>query len=118
MADRRTTTETDVTDLLAAEAAQVKREIANADPQTGLADLKRRMKTPKPAVGYLVENAGWAIPPKTRTSWILPLPQMYVGLKDAQAARDGFQAMAPNAPSKVILEATITFRIVEGGDRG
>ena len=72
-------------------------------------------KAPKPYIGYLVVNTGRAPEPKTRQSWIADVPQMFAHLKDAQAARDGFRAMAPSAPDKVILEATVTFRVVEGG---
>jgi len=72
-------------------------------------------KAPKPYIGYLVVNTGWAPEPKTRRSWIADVPQMFAHLKDAQAARDGFRAMAPSAPDKVILEVTVTFRVVEGG---
>lgn len=73
---------------------------------------------PKPAVGYFVVNSGWALPPRTPQSWILPLPQMFVAPKDAEAVRAGFKAMAPKYSDKVILEATITFRVVGGGGRG
>lgn len=108
----------DVVELLGREAEHVKQETAEFDPAAALADLKRRPKAPKPFVGYVVANADWAPPPKTRQSWVYSLPQMFVGLKDAQAARDGFRAMAPECPDKVILEATITFRVVEGGGNG
>lgn len=74
-------------------------------------------KPPPPFVGYLVENADWAMPKKTRTSWATSLPLMFATVKDARAEREGFRAMAPKDSDKVILEATITFRVVEGGNR-
>ena len=69
---------------------------------------------PKPITGYAVVNADWAPPRRTPLSWVLLLPLMFVGIKDAEAAQAGFRAMAPEEPDKMILEATITFRVVEG----
>lgn len=76
-------------------------------------------KPPAPFVGYLVVNDDWTPPPKTRTSWVVQLPLMFVDGKDAQAQRKAFAAMVPGEPDgKMIVEATVTFRIVEGGGHG
>ena len=72
---------------------------------------------PKSVIGYAVVNADWTPPKRTSQSWILPLPLMFVGIKDAEAAQAGFRAMAPEEPDKMIIEATIAFRVVQGRGR-
>lgn len=104
--------------LLRREAEHVQQETAAADPQAGLANLKRRLKNPPPFVGYLVENANFTPPKRTKTSWIYQSPSLFHGLGDAEVERDGFQAMAPDDPPKGIFKVTVTFERVEGGSRG
>lgn len=104
--------------LLRREAKHVQREMAAADPQAGLADLKRRLKNPPPFVGYLVAGANFTPPKRTKTSWLYQPPSLFHGLGDAEVERDGFQAMAPDDPPKAIFKVTVTFERVEGGSRG
>lgn len=75
-------------------------------------------KPPRPFVGYLVENAGFKPPPRTKASWIYHLPPLFCTAGDAQVQRDGFQAMAPDDPPKTVFRVTVTFEIVEDGSRG
>jgi len=70
-------------------------------------------KVPKPFVGYLVENAGFSPPARTKTSWIFHLPPLFYGAADAKAERVAFQAMAPGDPPKTIFRVTVTFEVVE-----
>ncbi|ACU71911.1 hypothetical protein Caci_3002 [Catenulispora acidiphila DSM 44928] len=107
----------DVVALLKREAERVQREMAAVDPQAGLADLKQRLKVPKPFVGYLVENADFATPVRKKTSWLFHLPPLFHGIADAKAQRAGYQAMASRSQPKVIFRVTVTFEVVEdGGD--
>jgi len=105
MTDKATT---DVVNLLAAEAEHVKQEIANADPQADLADLKCRLKAPKPLVGYAVVCPGWD--PHAR--WIDVVdPWNLVPLPEARHSRDLSRSLGSSR--QVIVKATITFEVVE-----
>lgn len=73
-------------------------------------------RVPKPFVGYLVENADFAPPPRTKQSWLFHLSPLFYGIADAESERVGFQAMAPKCPPKTIFKVTITFEVVEGSD--
>jgi len=75
-----------------------------------------RVKVPKPFIGYLVENADYAPPPRTKNSWLFHLPPLFYGTADAKAERVGFQAMAPKDPPKQTFKVTVTFEVVEDGD--
>lgn len=118
LAGKRQEPKPDVVALLGREAEHVQQEMAAADPQAGLADLKRRLKNPPPFVGYLVVGANFTLPKRTKTSWLYQPPSLFHGLGDAEVERDGFQAMAPDDPPKAIFKVTVTFERVEGGSRG
>ena len=83
------------------------------DEATAPARKTARAKAPKPFVGYLVENADFSPPARTKTSLAFHLPPLFYGVADAKAERAAFQAMAPGDPPKTIFKATITFEIVE-----
>jgi hypothetical protein len=106
-------TTADVEDLFAAEAKYVQQGMAAADPQAGLDDLKRRLKvaeTPKPRVGYTVVCPGWN--PHTNRLDAVDLWNL-VPLAEAQRFRD--LSLSLGCPRTVIVKATTTFEIVEGG---
>lgn len=67
---------------------------------------------PKPTVGFLAVNPDWDPKRTPAVGWtLLTLPQ-------AKAEKSAFAAMDPGGDAKVILQATTTYRIVDGGDRG
>jgi len=72
-----------------------------------------RTKVPKPFVGYLVENADFSPPPRTKISWLFHLPPLFYGIADARDRRAAFQAMAPGDQPKPIFKVTVTFEVVE-----
>ena len=72
-------------------------------------------KVPRSFIGYLVANADYTPPARTKTSWLFHLPPLFYGVADAEAERTGFQAMAPNRPPKTVFKVTVTFEIVEDG---
>ncbi|NUQ98276.1 MAG: hypothetical protein HOY79_17590 [Streptomyces sp.] len=109
-------TVTAAAELPAAKTRPTRRKTPAVGLSEGPADAEQP-KAPASFVGYVVQEAGWAMPRWTRKSGMVVLPEMY-GLGDAKAMRDGYQDMAPETPRKVILKATITFEVVEGGDRG
>jgi hypothetical protein len=88
-------------------------------PRLGVAEVTTpdekpaRTKVPKPFVGYLVENADYTPPARTKNSWLFHLPPLFFGIADARAERAAFQAMAPDDPPKPIFKVTITFEVVE-----
>lgn len=67
---------------------------------------------PKPTVGFIVVNADWDPKRTPAAGWtLLTLPQ-------AKVEQAAFAAMDPDGDGKVILQATTTYRIVDGGSRG
>lgn len=108
-------TTTDVVELLRQEANHVQQEMTAVDPQAGLDDLKRRLKTrkpPKPRIGYTVVCPGWD--PHANLLDAVDLWNL-VPLTEARWRRD--HSLSIGSPRTVILKATTTFEIVEGGDR-
>lgn len=103
----------DVLALLGREAKHARREIAAADPQAGLADLKRRMKNPKPTVGYVVVRPGWD--PRDRQDGI-DLWNQHPTAKAAQASVEYSNLVGSSRT--VIVRVDTTFTIVDGGDCG
>jgi hypothetical protein len=105
-------TTTDVVELLQQEAENVRQEMAEADPQAALDDLKRQLKAPKPIVGHTVVCPGWN--PHTDRLDAVDLWNL-VPLSEARRRRD--HSLSVGSPRTVIVKATTTFEIVEGGDR-
>lgn len=106
-------TTTDVVDLLAAEAKHAQQEIAAANPQAGLADLKRRLKNPKPTVGYIVVCPGWD--PRDRQDSI-DLWNQHPSVKSAQDSVE-YSKLAGSSRT-VIVRVDTAFTIVDGGGCG
>lgn len=98
-----------------AEAVRLRLDAAKT---TAASEKPTRVQCPKPFVGYLVENADYAPPPRTKASWIFRLPPLLYGVADAKAERAGFQAMAPKSAPKVLFKVTVMFEVVKGGDHG
>lgn len=106
-------TTTNVVDLLAAEAKHVQQETAAADPQAGLADLKRRLKNPKPTVGYIVVRPGWD--PRDRQDSI----DLWSQRPTVKAAQDSVEYSDLVGSSRtVIVRIDTTFTIVDDGGCG
>lgn len=106
-------TTTDVVDLLAAEAKHVQQETAAADPQAGPADLKRRLKDPKPTVGYISVHRNWN-PRDGHDRLYLWNP--HASQKAAEAARAHSDSLG--CEPRMIVRVDTTFTIVDGGDCG
>lgn len=98
----------DVVDLLKREAEHVRYEMAATDLQAGLVDLKRRLKNPKPTVGYITVHPGWD--PRDRQDNIYLWIQ-HPTTRDAQASVE-FAKMV-GSDRTVIVKVTTTFEIVE-----
>lgn len=103
-------TTTEVVDLLAAEAEHVQRETATADPQAGLADLKRRLKNPKPTIGYLVVRRGWN--PRDGHDRLYPW-NPHASQKAAEADRTHLDSLGHEP--RMIVRVDTTFTIVDNG---
>lgn len=101
----------DVLALLGREVKRARQEIAAADPQAGLADLKRQLKNPKPTVGYIVVCPGWD--PRDRQDGI----DLWNQHPTVKAAQDSVEYSKLVGSSRtVIVRVNTTFTIVDGGD--
>lgn len=74
-------------------------------------------KPPVQFVGYVVADADYAPPKRTKRSWVFGVPPLYYGSDDALAEVGGdVQAVRGDVP-KALFEVTVTFRRIEDGGK-
>lgn len=90
--------------------ADTPQETAAADPQSALADFKRRLKTPVPTVGFIVVPRGWD---PQDSHGRLHLWNQHPSKKAAQAERGDRDGIG--GARRMIVRVETSFTIVDGG---
>lgn len=103
----------DVLALPGREAEHVRHEMAATDSEAGLADLKQRLKNPKPTVGYLVVRRGWN--PCDGHDRLYPW-NPHASQKAAEADRAHLDSLGHEP--RMIVRVDTTFTIVDNGGCG